>query len=135
MHFSHTPDVLVFNGVMELLVCPFPLGLLEGMVEVEVGLVLLGVGGGEACCHVGEVALVIPPGQASWVRVAFSIKGELAGFFHMVVEGVKERLEGALSGCRQLLQGIIIQMLRLNLLQVEYTPQLPGHGEHVGGLL
>ncbi len=97
MHFSHTPDVLVFNGVMELLVCPFPLGLLEGMVEVEVGLVLLGVGGGEACCHVGEVALVIPPGQASWVRVAFSIKGELAGFFHMVVEGVKERLEGALS--------------------------------------
>jgi len=111
------PDVTVFNGMVELFVGPCAFCLVEGLVEIVVGLALAFMGGGKAGSSVGEVALIVPPREAVRVRVVLAFKGEVAGLIGVGIEGVEEGLEGALSSHRGLLWGVMIRMLQLDPLQ------------------
>ncbi len=56
------------------------------------------VGGGEVCSGVGEVALIVPPCEASGVRVPLAFEGESARLVKVGIESVEERLERAVVG-------------------------------------
>jgi len=86
--------------MVESFVCPVPLGLLEGVVEVRICLAPVIMGGGESDSCMGDAAHIVPPVYALWVWVAFQVKGEVAGLLHCGIESVDLSFEG-FGGCRQ----------------------------------
>jgi len=90
------PDVLIFDSVVQAVVGPGAFCLAQGVPKVSIGLALFLMGGGEVSCHVGKVALVIPPHKAAGVWVALPIEGGQAGGIHVGVKGMEEALEGVL---------------------------------------
>ena len=92
------PDVAVCNSMVEAFMGPVAFHLVEGTVEVPVGLHPGGVGGGEAHSGVSEVALIVPPCKALWVQVPLVFKSEATGFVEVGIEHGEEGGERQLCG-------------------------------------